>query len=113
MSLPIGRFTPYQPLAATAPARAGDPSAAAAAPAATQAADTIVGAVPPFPAPEARAQVDRAADRVDELAAQNRELHFTHDESNRLVVQVRDLDGNVMKTVPPSKALDVMSGAEL
>jgi flagellar protein FlaG len=29
------------------------------------------------------------------------------------VIQVRDLDGNVLKTIPPSRALDVMSGAAL
>ena len=30
-----------------------------------------------------------------------------------MVIEVRDLDGNVIKTIPPSKALDIMSGAEL
>ena len=30
-----------------------------------------------------------------------------------VVIQVRDLDGNVIRTIPPSKALDVMSGAGL
>ena len=58
--------------------------------------------------------VDRAADRVQELHAQNRELHFSRDEkSNRVVIEVRDLDGNVIKTIPPAKALEIMSGGNL
>ena len=58
--------------------------------------------------------VDRAAERVDELHADNRELHFSTDEqSGRVIIEVRDLDGNVLKTIPPSKAMDILSGAEL
>jgi len=75
---------------------------------------TILSEVPPAPTPEAREMVDRAAERVQELHAQNRELHFSREEhSNRVVIEVRDLDGNVIKTIPPAKAMDVMSGAEL
>src|SRR4051794_9207934 len=74
----------------------------------------IVGGVPPAPTAEAREMVDKAAERVQELHKQNRELHFSRDErSNRVVIEVRDLDGNVIKTIPPAKLLDVMSGAEL
>jgi flagellar protein FlaG len=59
-------------------------------------------------------QVTAAGQRFQELRDQQRELHFTHDdETNRVVVQVRDLDGNVLRTIPPSKALDVISGAPL
>ena len=58
--------------------------------------------------------VDRAADRVQQLHADDRELHFSREEgTNRVIIEVRDLDGNVIKTIPPSKALDIMSGAEL
>jgi flagellar protein FlaG len=50
---------------------------------------------------------------VQELQAQNRELHFSRDEvTNRVVIEVRDLDGNVIRTIPPSKALDILSGAD-
>jgi flagellar protein FlaG len=77
-------------------------------------ADTVLGSIPPAPAPEARQMVDRAAQVVDDLYKSNRELHFSMDKStNRVVIEVRDLDGNVLKTIPPAKALDVMSGAEL
>jgi flagellar protein FlaG len=55
--------------------------------------------------------IQRAADRYDELRSRQRELHFRHDDrANRVVVEVRDLEGNVLRTVPPSKALDIISG---
>jgi uncharacterized FlaG/YvyC family protein len=118
----IGRFTPspYEQVAAAtssvghvAPVIAPE----AVKPAATDvdhSKDTILGAVPPAPTAEAREMVDKAAERVQELHKQNRELHFSRDEtSNRVVIEVRDLDGNVIKTIPPAKALDILSGAEL
>ena len=76
---------------------------------------TIVGDVPPAPTPEARELVAKAAEVVQKMHENNRELHFSTDEStNRVVIEVRDLDGNVLKTIPPMKALDIMSGdAEL
>ena len=37
----------------------------------------------------------------------NRELHFeTDEETGRVIIQVRDLEGNVIRTIPPSDALD-------
>jgi uncharacterized FlaG/YvyC family protein len=117
----ISRFTPYESLAASALAGAVNPTPPAHPLSAVQRPvngaqeeGTIVGEVPPAPTPEAREMVDKAAERVQELAEQNRELHFSRDEaSNRVVIEVRDLEGNVLKTIPPAKALDIMSGAEL
>jgi flagellar protein FlaG len=119
----IGRFTPtpYEQVAATATSSVGAvaPLSAirAVKPAATDVEhpkDTILGDVPPAPTAEAREMVDKAAERVQELQKQNRELHFSRDEvSKRVVIEVRDLDGNLIKTIPPAKALDIMSGAEL
>jgi hypothetical protein len=111
MSLEIGRFTPVQHVlpvpparAAVEPVRGGDASRF----------DTVLGDVPPAPTEEVRKHVDRAAEVVAQLHDANRELHFTKDETTgRVVIQVRDLDGNVIKTIPPSRALDVMSGAAL
>jgi flagellar protein FlaG len=58
--------------------------------------------------------VAKAAEVVEQMRKNNRELHFSHDEdSNRVVIQVRDLDGKVLKTIPPSDALNVMAGGEL
>jgi flagellar protein FlaG len=116
MSLSIGRFTPYQALAAS-PLAAVGASAAAASDLGTAGAavvDTVVDTIPPAPTLQAREMVDRAAQVVEDLYKSNRELHFSMDKStNRVVIEVRDLEGNVLKTIPPAKALDVMSGAAL
>ena len=118
MTLQIGRFTPYEQLA---PASAVPATPAAArpqdAPQPTEGVEetgTIVGDVPPAPTPEARELVAKAAEVVEHLQKNNRELHFSRDEdSNRVVIQVRDLEGNVIKTIPPSEALDILAGGEL
>ena len=110
MSLEIGRFTSAYPIVPAPPAR---PAAASpGAPAQRGSFDTVLGSVPPAPTDEVRDQVAKAAEIVSEMAERNRELHFTKDqETGRVVIQVRDLDGNVIRTIPPSRVLDVMSGA--
>jgi len=120
----IGRFTPSAYEHAAVAASSVDPVAPVTAPAAVKPSaaevenhtfeDTIFDDVPPAPTAEAREMVDKAAQRVQELQKSNRELHFSTDEkSNRVVIEVRDLEGNVIKTIPPAKALDILSGAEL
>jgi len=70
--------------------------------------------IPASPPPEVLAEVDAAWERASDLAAQNRELHFARDEaSGRLIIEVRTLDGEVLRTIPPSEALNVMSGGTL
>jgi hypothetical protein len=70
--------------------------------------------IPASPPPDVVVEIHRAAARAEELHQANRELHFEKDAaSGRIVVQVRDLSGNVLRTIPPSSALDVMSGAGL
>jgi hypothetical protein len=81
-----------------------------------QAAAPVVADIswPATPPPEVQDQIAAARDRAADLASQNRELHFSKDEeTGRVVVQVRDLDGNVIRTIPPSEALAVMTGQEL
>jgi uncharacterized FlaG/YvyC family protein len=119
MTVQIGRFTPYEHLATSVLGRAVTPPTQQTADVArqvtgAQASGTVVDEVPPAPTEEARAMVDKAAERVEQLHAQDRELHFSREEgTNRVIIEVRDLDGNVIKTIPPSKALDIMSGGEL
>ena len=73
-----------------------------------------VDALPSRPPTDVLAEMEAASRRYEELRAQQRELHFSHDPSqNRVVVEVRDLDGNVLRTIPPSKALDVIAGGPL
>ena len=67
-----------------------------------------------MPPPDALREVDHAAACADELWRDKRELHFAMDEdSGRVIVQVRDLEGRVIRTIPPSEALDVLSGRPL
>ena len=73
-----------------------------------------VDTTPSRPPVEVLREMEAASRRWDELQSQHRELHFTHDaQQNRVVVEVRDLDGNVLRTIPPSKALDVIAGGSL
>ena len=115
MTFEIGHLT-FQPAAAapTAPAR---PSATAAestpAPVGPLLGVDTSDVIPASPPPEVLAEVDAAWERAGELAAQNRELHFSHDEATgRTIIEVRTLEGEVLRTIPPSKMLDVMSGGE-
>ena len=74
----------------------------------------VIGGIPAAPPEDALREVDRAAARAEELWRDKRELHFEMDEhSGRVIVQVRDLDGHVIRTIPPSEALDVLSGRPL
>ncbi len=92
------RFTPSPPPAFTAAVRTEDRV------------ELSHGAPPP----ELLEEVAKASSRALELAMQNRELHFSKDEeSGRIIVQVRDMEGHVIKTIPGEHALDVMAGAEL
>lgn len=113
MSFEIGPLPPIQPTAVprrTAPAPASDFSAHLSR-ASEPAGDVAVISLPPSPPPEVLDEVAAARDRAAELAANNRELHFSVDgESNRVIVQVRDLAGNVIRTIPASEALAVMTG---
>jgi flagellar protein FlaG len=67
--------------------------------------------LPATPPPEVLDAVGAAADAADAMAAQNRELHFERDpQSGRVVVQVRDLaTREVVRTIPPSEALGILS----
>jgi flagellar protein FlaG len=76
--------------------------------------DVAVISLPPSPPAHVLDDVAAARDRAAELAANNRELHFSTDkDTGRVIVQVRDLEGNVIRTIPPSHALQVVSGAPI
>src|SRR4051812_3322629 len=70
-----------------------------------------IGLIPAQPPPDALREVDRAAARAAELWKDERELHFEMDEDGgRVIVQIRDLEDRVIRTIPLSDALDVLSG---
>jgi hypothetical protein len=53
--------------------------------------------LPLSPPLEVTDEIASARDRAAELVARNRELHFSTDEgSGRVIVHVRDLEGNVI-----------------
>jgi FlaG protein len=109
MSFEIGALPPSHP--AAAPRRAAN-AAAPVVPAPRV--DTVELSLSALPPPEVLREVDAAAERAEALAAANRELHFQlDDETGRVVVEVRDFDGNVIRTIPPSEALEIMAGASI
>jgi FlaG protein len=106
-----GAGTPRRAVAAT-PSFSLDLARPAARPGAVQ--DTAQLSLPASPPAEVLDAVGAAAARAAELRAANRELHFHKDEkSGRVIVEVRDLEGHVIRTIPPSEALDVMAGAAI
>jgi len=67
---------------------------------------------PAWPPKRVWREVDEAALVWDDLQAQGCELHFEVDEdSGRLIIEMRDLDGEVLGTVSPSEALVIASGS--
>ena len=85
-------------------------------PAAVSFADALGGAVradtlPSAPPAEALRDVEAAARRYDWLRENGRELRFTIDhESGRVRIEVRDLEGRLLREIPPSQALDAIAG---
>jgi hypothetical protein len=109
---PIGRGTPARRTDAATPGFSLD--LARRKPQTAAPAEAAIVALPDAPPPEVRDAIGAAAARAAELRAENRELHFHKDQaSGRVIVQVRDLAGNVIRTIPPSAALDIMAGARL
>lgn len=74
------------------------------------------GDVPDSPPPEVLEAMDAAGRVARELHATGRELRFvppSEGGEGRVRVEVRDLDGNVLRTIPPSELLDVATGTPL
>lgn len=114
MGLDVARIEPtsFQ----TAPERAPRDARTAAAGDARDTADLSSAEIPSSPPAEVLDAVDAAARVARELRAQGRELRFvpaSESGDGRTHVEVRDLDGNVLRTIPPSQALDVATGGPL
>ena len=70
-----------------------------------------IDSLPGSPPAEALREVEAAARRYDWLRENGRELRFTVDEETRRVrIEVRDLEGRLLREIPPSQALDAISG---
>lgn len=69
------------------------------------------GTTLPEPPPEVRAEVQAAARCADQLHKLGRQLRFEQDgSSGQIRIEVRDLDGNVLRRVPPSEVFDFATG---
>jgi flagellar protein FlaG len=66
-------------------------------------------AIPASPPPEVLAEMRAAQKAVDDMHARGRQLHFEM-AGGRLRIELQDLDGNVLRTIPASQALQMASG---
>jgi flagellar protein FlaG len=67
---------------------------------------------PEWPPESVWREVEDAAQVWEELHAQGREIHFEiDDQSGRLTIEMRDLDGGAVGTLSPFEALSIASGA--
>jgi hypothetical protein len=101
------------PSFSTAPDRAPRGSRAAVE---RDAADVSSNEIPASPPPEVLEAMDAAGRVARELHEQGRELRFVpsaEGADERVRIEVRDLDGNVLRTIPPSELLDVATGSPL
>lgn len=70
--------------------------------------------IPATPPPEVLDAVGTAAAAYDRLRTDGRRLHFATDPvTGRLSIEVHDLDGNLLTTLPPSRVLDLAAGGSL
>ena len=69
----------------------------------------MVDTFPSSPPPELRAEILAAQRVVQDMHERGRELHFEMAEG-RVRIELRDLDGNVLKTIPASEALEIAGG---
>jgi hypothetical protein len=57
-------------------------------------------------------EVDAAGRRADELIEEGREVHFDVDvNTGRLVIQLREIDGGVLRELKPADAVAIADGA--
>ena len=68
-----------------------------------------VDAIPAAPPPEVHAEMLAAQRAIRDMRARGRELHFEMD-GGRVRIELRDLDGNVIKQIPATRALDIATG---
>jgi hypothetical protein len=66
------------------------------------------------PPDELLEEIGLAAEIYERLATRGREIRFQLDPpTGRITVEVHDLDGRLLYTIPPSRALEIASGEDL
>jgi len=68
--------------------------------------------VPATPPPEVLEHLSRAAEVLRDLEARRIDLHFEVGDDKQVHVQVRDAEGTVIREIPPTQAIDYMTGAD-
>jgi hypothetical protein len=68
-----------------------------------------VDAIPSAPPPEVMDEVLAAQRAIEDMHARGRRLHFEMD-AGRVKILLQDLDGNTLREIPPSHALEVAGG---
>ena len=94
-------------------AQAQRPKGVKAAASAEPAVAVTVDTLPASPPDSVLEEMFAASKAADTLHEQGRELHFEVVGNGRVVVHVRDLDGNVIRTIPPARALEIAAGDPL
>ena len=73
-----------------------------------------VDTIPFSPPPEVHDAIGVAAQFYEKLHASGHELGFAIDPTtSKVVIEVKDTQGNLLWTAPPSKALEIAAGAPL
>src|SRR5262245_27862806 len=97
--------------AAAATSKASDAKQPAATGASAMDAAVHVDTFPSSPPAEVHDAIAVASQAADRLADQNRAMHFHIDDTTgKLSVELHDLQGNLLFTVPAKKAFDVAAG---
>jgi hypothetical protein len=110
MSLNVTAVSAATPLLPTGRA----PSARPAQPADTEAVIVDVSTIPSSPPPEVSDAIAIAGQSHAQLAAAGRQLCFNIDDrTGKVRVEVHDIRGNVLFTIPSSKALEIAEGGSL
>jgi hypothetical protein len=111
MSFDIGQVGRTPATAPNQTARSSGPAAVSAA----QGADTVrVDTIPASPPPEVHAAIGVANQAYHNLQASGSEMRFKVNEATgKLTVEIHDVHGNLLFTVPASTVLDVASGQPL
>ena len=68
-----------------------------------------VDAIPAAPPPEVLDEVFAAQRAIQDMYSRRRQLHFEL-EGGRVRIQLQDLEGNVLKEISPSRALEIAGG---
>ena len=79
---------------------------------AIKAAHDKVDTIPSSPPADVMEEVLAAQRAIEDMHSRGRQLHFDMD-SGRVRILLQDLDGNTLKEIPPSHALEISGGRKV